>query len=234
MLMKAQSLFVLIQLLTVSGIAYSDESNLPSHLFGGSCTVVDEQALVEGEFPVTFHNIVIGNTDSYTTSNIQSCNQEKIPSYISFATESATSRINTNDEYPWRYIENPVELTVKSCSLIKHNNVANKLLILESDVNAAKIEKGIFSVELLSFISLGKGGIPDNLLIQFVSIDTATDNRNRVTIKHICNFDDDSDTEIIVNDKRYAGAFVQVCDFSGAVNSFKCKYHKVATEGHVD
>lgn len=231
--MKVQFLFSLIQLLTISSFAYSDEPPLPSHLIEGSCAVVNEKVLVEDEFPVTYHDIVIENKDSNTTSNIEPCNPEKVPSYTSFATESATSRINTNDEQ-WWYIENPVELTATGCSLIKHDNVSNKLLILESKLNAAKIKKGILGNELLSFISLDKDGKPDNLLTQFISNDTDTDYRREVTIKHICNFDNDTDTEIIVKDNRYAGYFLRVCGFSGMINSFKCINHKTASEGHFD
>ena len=210
-------------------IGISSEQGVLSYQLSGKCGVKDRSFLAEGEFPVTYHNIVVVDSDMVLDSEIYSCDPEDLGTYVDAATNAARNRSGlTNLELQrWRF-SNPLSLEAKKCSLLAHENSDGKLLLLRSKLNA-KLPDKVRGYELLSMFWVEKDTRPNQLLGQFISEDRLDDLRRDFSVKFLCNFDRDNFAEIIVIDRRYAGYDFSVCDFDSSVTSFKCTPYKTAT-----
>ncbi|MDH3763448.1 MAG: hypothetical protein OEU50_20930 [Gammaproteobacteria bacterium] len=227
MSIQFRSLIVLIGLLPT--YLNGAEQGLVSYTISGQCGIDKRDVLIEGEFPYTYHDIVVRNPNVQLDSFLAPCKSKLIDVYIESAIKEANNRTGLSQrEKEWWMIYGPVSLKAEKCSIFSHKGSSDRLLLLRTTLNADR-SKNITGNELLSIFLVDISGTPSRFVSQHLTNKSIFDIRRNVSIEHICNFDEDRQAEIIMKDQRYAGYGYMVCNFGDVDTPFSCIRHKTRT-----
>ena len=175
---------------------------------------------------VRFHDFAAVPAETGLDSRVLPCPRDRLELYVAYAQGHAVARSGQSErDLEWwdEAIGDPIILTeTKRCAILKDGATGNGLLILRTRLEASRAPH-VSGNQLLSLVQLDPQNLPLGLLRQFLSNESDLDIVREVSVKYLCDADNDRRVELLLLDQRYAGYSYLLCAYDRDFARLSCE-----------
>jgi hypothetical protein len=174
---------------------------------------------------VRFHDFAAVPAETGLDSRVSPCPRDRLEGYVAYAQRHAAARSGLSDrDLEWwdEAIGDPITLTeTKRCAILTDGGTQSGLLILRTKLDATR-SRHVAGNQLLSLVQLDPHNLPLRFLKQFLTNESDFDIVREVSVKYLCDADNDRRVELLLLDRRYAGHSYLLCAYDRDFAHLSC------------